>query len=1180
MKLYIIALLAAISYAQTDCVVNEVATKAKCTSVCGTVSYEIATQPSPDGTACPTGGYFCRKGDGDCDTNYSPKMAEESATCACIGEEFTNSDLQQQTNTLADYVTGGTTATDKLLDANYGALHCKAWDADEDVTPYPACTDDLADFCGDENWCTLKWCYVNYACVQDSNVITARSNAFDDVVMYYSYRHCGTPDCFASANNVGCPFSSDLQTCPHTCDSACGGYVGDGSTYGKTLDGNYWAGFQGAQADAFTALQCVPCGEVTTGGTDPIVTNSTVFVTQPDVKCRVCPTTYDATKICTLPAEIPTGYKYGVAKRITGACTTETCHEDTGHVDVFCADDYELYNGNTITLVGCTDSTASRDVGLRGCIPKGPSVAYTLTEVTVGTTSYKLRLFECDESSDCSIQGWCDTYFSDAISGDDPAGHCRACPYSSAECDANDKYSARQECKDRCFPTTNAVERKSCTGTLISGTADSATSSWDFGVANCESGEYCFLNSAPRTTNGAVYDGYCTICEIDDPRGEGQCSDLDHFYRNLGSQKSCVDECTLTGATERTSISPPVTPFVRFSQMETMVGGKDMAITPQGACGQYVYTPSVFPGTPGSWGWDNFYWQICTYGYPDEISSQSWLTSIQNEVDSATGSGPCARRYCEMTQAEYVAEIQQTSPDYLTTGVHNAKANRCLVEIMKEGTPCTTTIEAKTNTVFEQNGQSKAILAGKCNANGICIIEDNAECPPGSTAKTTTFTLDNCSNSPRGRQFETTFYGNRANDANGNFNFVPVAKSSECKSHSHLDNGEWEIVGWSPGPLGGNAEFFPGSTGGNITYNWGRNVNGPVDTYFNWMIFSQYYMYPANISGQESVAQQTVEFEAIGASTVKTGVGIICDPSMSDSLKDRYQCIIQDTGLYEYHGANISVFENSNSTTRTYEISIEPLTFTYYNVFICPGVHTNLCFGEFQCTYSVGDTTTEDYQNYCKGSFTECEPAPYPSLDPTMDPTMDPTSPPTTITTTSTAHGDPIIWTFYEECYDLNKDGLYDATVNPRFDHTVKIGVYNDFMRELVVVDDNDNIMISINSLGEYEHDEKNWPHAFSFEEKDCPAEMKQTECLGTYKEWIFDAQEFRYTVHLLRHDYKDNGIPEGDLGWHLDIYPKPYSGFYKAGHMDSYSGLFFENPLPQELEYCEGGSPRNDGTQ
>jgi hypothetical protein len=87
---------------------------------------------------------------------------------------------------------------------------------------------------------------------------------------------------------------------------------------------------------------------------------------------------------------------------------------------------------------------------------------------------------------------------------------------------------------------------------------------------------------------------------------------------------------------------------------------------------------------------------------------------------------------------------------------------------------------------------------------------------------------------------------------------------------------------------------------------------------------------------------------------------------------------------------------------------------------------------------------------------------------------------------------------------------------------------------------------------------------------------MKKTECLGTYKEWTFDAQEFHYTVQLLRHDYKDAGIPEGDLGYHLDIYPKPYTRFFE--HIDSYSGLFFENPLPEELEYCPGGSSRNEG--
>jgi hypothetical protein len=142
----------------------------------------------------------------------------------------------------------------------------------------------------------------------------------------------------------------------------------------------------------------------------------------------------------------------------------------------------------------------------------------------------------------------------------------------------------------------------------------------------------------------------------------------------------------------------------------------------------------------------------------------------------------------------------------------------------------------------------------------------------------------------------------------------------------------------------------------------------------------------------------------------------------------------------------------------------------------------------------------------------------------------------------------------------------------------VKIGVYNDFMRELVVVDKQDNVLVSINTLGEYEVDTDKFLYAFSYEEKECPTHMKKTECVGTYKEWVFDAQEFRYTVHLLRHNYKDAGIPEGDLGWHLDIYPKPYQGFFEPGHLESYSGLFFENPLPDELDYCVGGSARNEG--
>lgn len=170
-----------------------------------------------------------------------------------------------------------------------------------------------------------------------------------------------------------------------------------------------------------------------------------------------------------------------------------------------------------------------------------------------------------------------------------------------------------------------------------------------------------------------------------------------------------------------------------------------------------------------------------------------------------------------------------------------------------------------------------------------------------------------------------------------------------------------------------------------------------------------------------------------------------------------------------------------------------------------------------------------------------------------------------------TTHGDPIVWTFDEECYDLNKDGLYSATKHEAFNHEVKIAVYNNFMREVQVVNTKTGqVMLSIDTLGNV----MNNGFQFHFEEgiNDCPVDMPETECVGEYMFWEFDAQSFRYAVHLLRHDYEDDGLAEGELGYHLDIYPKPYSDF--EGKKDGYSGLYFENPLPEELEYCPGGSP------
>jgi len=176
-------------------------------------------------------------------------------------------------------------------------------------------------------------------------------------------------------------------------------------------------------------------------------------------------------------------------------------------------------------------------------------------------------------------------------------------------------------------------------------------------------------------------------------------------------------------------------------------------------------------------------------------------------------------------------------------------------------------------------------------------------------------------------------------------------------------------------------------------------------------------------------------------------------------------------------------------------------------------------------------------------------------------------------TTPATSHGDPIIWTFNDECYDLNKDGLYSATKHPDFNHEVKIAVYNNFMREVQVVDNKSGkILLSIDSTGRSMRHVGNKWH-FVEEVLDCPEEMETSECDGKYTMWEFDAQNFRYTVHLLRHDYLDDGLLEGQLGYHLDIYPEPYHTF--KNKKNGYTGLYFENPLPEELEYCPGGSPR-----
>jgi len=164
---------------------------------------------------------------------------------------------------------------------------------------------------------------------------------------------------------------------------------------------------------------------------------------------------------------------------------------------------------------------------------------------------------------------------------------------------------------------------------------------------------------------------------------------------------------------------------------------------------------------------------------------------------------------------------------------------------------------------------------------------------------------------------------------------------------------------------------------------------------------------------------------------------------------------------------------------------------------------------------------------------------------------------------TASAHGDPIIWTFLGDCYDLHVDGTYLATSHPWFDHDVYISVYNEYMREIQVVDkDTGNLMLSLNNLGEVINNR----YPFFFEEQYNKCEPQHNgECTFFFTEFVFDAQDFEFHVQILPHDYNDSALKEGETGVHLDVYPSPFETF----RSQEYTGLYFHNPLPNELEQC-----------
>merc|ERR1740116_727221 len=128
----------------------------------------------------------------------------------------------------------------------------------------------------------------------------------------------------------------------------------------------------------------------------------------------------------------------------------------------------------------------------------------------------------------------------------------------------------------------------------------------------------------------------------------------------------------------------------------------------------------------------------------------------------------------------------------------------------------------------------------------------------------------------------------------------------------------------------------------------------------------------------------------------------------------------------------------------------------------CPTGKT--CAGSMECNVRT--------RLPCDATYNVCS----SSLSPTTDPVLQKDQ--LDDNNLASSHGDPIIWTFHDECYDLNKDGLWLATSHPDFDHEVKIAVYNDYMRELQVLTKSGHLLLSINNMGEVA--KNNFPYDFS----------------------------------------------------------------------------------------------------
>jgi len=168
----------------------------------------------------------------------------------------------------------------------------------------------------------------------------------------------------------------------------------------------------------------------------------------------------------------------------------------------------------------------------------------------------------------------------------------------------------------------------------------------------------------------------------------------------------------------------------------------------------------------------------------------------------------------------------------------------------------------------------------------------------------------------------------------------------------------------------------------------------------------------------------------------------------------------------------------------------------------------------------------------------------------------------------SGGHGDPIIHTFHEECYDLHKDGYWLASSHPAWDYDVHVAVYNEYMRQISITKADGSVWFSVNNFGEIINND--YTGFLKAETLPCPEDYEGDDCIGEYMNVSFDAQDLYFDVHVgMLHDYSDPALKKGEVGFHMDIYPQPYVKRFTA-RLNDYTGLYFHNPLPQELPTCE----------